>query len=124
MSITLRITGIGLLFVLMIFSGIWLTKTGKPYNPVLFNLHKILSLVAVVLAGIQTYALFRQVDTGSLEATLLILAAGLFLILIISGGLLNEDFKIYDLLRTVHRITPLLAVAITVVIFYLALKKG
>ena len=124
MSITLRITGIGLLFLLMILSGIWLTKTGKPYNPVLFNVHKILSLAAVVLAGIQAYALFRQVDTGSLEATLLILAAALFLVLIVSGGLLNEDFRIHDLLRIVHRITPVLAIAITGVLFYLFLKKG
>jgi len=124
MSITLRITGIGLLFILMIGSGVWLTKTGKPYNPVMFNVHKILSLAAVVLAGIQAYALFRQVDAGSLEASLLILAGGLFLVLIVSGGLLNQDFRIYDLLRTVHRITPLLAIAITVVLFYLFLKKG
>ena len=124
MSITLRITGIGLLFLLMILSGIWLTKTGKPYNPVLFNVHKILSLAAVVLAGIQAYALFRQVDTGSLEATLLILAAALFLVLIVSGGLLKEDFRIHDLLRIVHRITPVLAIAITGVLFYLFLKKG
>lgn len=124
MSLTLKITGLGLLFLLMILSGVWLTHTGKPYSPVLFNVHKILSLAAVVLAGIQAYSLFRQASTGSLETTLLILAAVLFLILIITGGLLSEDLKVYDLLRSVHRITPVLAIVLTVVVFYLFLKKG
>lgn len=124
MSLTLKITGLGLLFILMIISGVWLTNTGKPYSPVLFNVHKFLSLAAVVLAGIQAYSLFRQADTGSLEMTLLILAAVLFLVLIITGGLLNEDFRAYNLLRIVHRITPVLAIALTVVVFYLLLKKG
>jgi len=124
MSLTLKITGIGLLFLLMIFSGIWLTKTGKPYTPVLFNVHKLLSLAAVVLAGIQAYSLFKNADAGSLELTLLILAGVLFIVLFVSGGLLNEDLKIYHLLRALHRITPLVAVTLTVVVFYLLLKKG
>ena len=44
MSITLKITGIGIVFLLIIISGIWLTKTGRPYSPVLFNVHKLISL--------------------------------------------------------------------------------
>ena len=124
MSLTLKITGIGLLFVLMIFSGIWLTKTGKPYSPVLFNVHKFLSLAAFVLAGIQAYSLLKHVDAGSLEITLLILAGVLFILLFITGGLLHEDLKIYHLLRTVHRIAPVVAIGLAVVGFYLLLKKA
>jgi len=124
MSLTSRITGIGLLFLLMILSGVWLARTGKPYSPVLFNVHKILSLAAVVLAGIQAYFLFRQAHSRSLEMILLILAGVLFIVLLITGGLLNEDLEFYHLVRTVHRITPVLAVALTAVVFYLLLRKG
>ena len=123
MSITLKITGIGIVFLLIIISGIWLTKTGKPYNPVLFNVHKLISLGGVVFTGIVVYNLLREIEIRPLIWALVILTGVFFIVLIVTGGLLNLDKPFYNLLRTIHRILPAVFVILTAVIFYFLLRE-
>ncbi len=123
MSITLKITGIGVLFLLVIISGIWLTKAGKPYNPILFNVHKLISLAGVIIAGIFVYNLLRGMEISPLMWTLVIGTGVFFIGLIVSGGLLNLDKPFYNLLRTIHRILPAVSIIMTAVIFYFLLRK-
>jgi hypothetical protein len=123
MSITLKITGIGVLFLLIIISGIWLTKAGRPYSPVLFNVHKLISLAGVGVTGIVVYNLFNSLDVGPLLWTFIIVTGLFFVVLIVTGGLLNLDKPVYNLLRTIHRILSAVSVILTAVIFYFLLRK-
>jgi len=123
MNITLKIAGITVLFVLIIVSGIWLAKAGKPYDATQFNIHKILSLVAVVLTGVIAYGLYKAAGNPQLVLVLMIIAALLFLILLVSGGLMNTDTTAHQLLQLVHRISSGLAVILSVLVFYLLLKS-
>ena len=123
MNITLKIAGITVLFVLMIVSGIWLAKAGKPYDATQFNIHKILSLVAVVLTGVIAYSLYKAAGNPQLVLVLMIITALLFLILLVSGGLMNTDTTAHQLLQLVHRISSGLAVILSVLVFYLLLKS-
>ncbi len=43
-----RIIVTGVLFGLTLAFGVWLSQAGKPYNPVLFNIHKLTALAAVI----------------------------------------------------------------------------
>jgi len=123
MSITLKITGIVIVFLLIIISGIWLTKTGRPYSPVLFNVHKLISLIGVVVTGIVVYNLLRGLEVSPLMWTMVIVTGLFFILLIVTGGLLNLDKPFYNLLRTIHRILPAVSVILTAVIFYFLLRK-
>jgi hypothetical protein len=122
MSITIKIAGIILLFLLMIVSGIWLAKTGKPYDATPFNIHKFLSLIAVVLAGIVAYNLYRAGAFPQLVLLLMIVAAVLFLVLIVSGGLMNTNTTAHQLLQVVHRIASGAALIVSFIVFYMLLK--
>jgi len=123
MSITLKITGIGIVFLLIIISGIWLTKTGKPYSPVLFNIHKLISFAGVVVTSIFVYNLFQGTDISPIMWTLVIVTGVIYIVLLVTGGLLNLDKPFYNLLRTIHRILPALSIVLTAVIFYFLLRK-
>jgi len=122
MSITLKISGIIILFIGMIFSGVWLAKAGKPYDSTWFNIHKIVSLIAVVLAGIQAYSLCKASAHPQVVWVLMIITALLFLILLVSGGLMNTDTSVQQLLQLVHRISSGAAIILSVLVFYLLLK--
>jgi len=122
MSITLKISGIIILFIGMIFSGVWLAKAGKPYDSTWFNIHKIVSLIAVVLAGIQAYSLYKASAHPQVVWVLMIITALLFLILLVSGGLMNTDTSVQQLLQLVHRISSGAAIILSVLVFYLLLK--
>ena len=122
MSITLKISGIAILFILMIVSGIWLAKTGKPYDATLFNMHKFLSLIAVVVTGILAYNLYRAGAFPQVVLLLMFIAAVLFLVLIVSGGLMNTNTAAHQLLQVVHRITSGAAIILSVLVFYMLLK--
>jgi len=123
MSIAVKMAGLALLFLLMIASGIRLTKTGKPYNGAMYNAHKIISLIAVVLAGIGAYNLYRGASGAGLLLLILMMVAGvLFLFLLVSGGLLNTETQACNILRMGHRISSVLAVVLSIVVFFLLLK--
>lgn len=123
MNITIKLTGLGLLFLLIIISGIWLTKTGRPYQNIVFNVHKLISLLTVVLGAIMVYNLQKGLEISGLATSLMILAGIMFIILIITGGLLNLDKPFYDTLRIVHRVLSPLSIILTIIVFYILLKK-
>jgi len=123
MNITIKLTGLGILFLLIIISGIWLTKTGRPYQNILFSVHKFVSLLTVVLGAIMVYNLQKSTEISALATTLMIVAGIIFIILIVTGGLLNLDKPFYETLRITHRILSPITVILTVVVFYLLLKK-
>lgn len=95
-----------------------------PYSPVLYNVHKLLSLAAVIAAGIWAYILYRNTGGTNLQLAMMIAAGILFLILLITGGLLNQDLPYHNTLQTVHRILPIIAIAVTAFLYYLLLKNN
>lgn len=49
----------GALLLLTYAFGFWLSVLSKPYNGLIFNIHKLVALGAVVFAVIQTYNLLK-----------------------------------------------------------------
>src|SRR5271157_2139763 len=45
----------GILFLLTLAFGLWLSHSGKPLNTVFFTAHKLIALAAVIFTGIVIY---------------------------------------------------------------------
>ena len=105
----MRIAGAGMFFLVIFASGFWLSRTGKPYNGFLFNVHKLIALAALVLFAITVY---RTNQSAALGATALIAAAatGLFALgLLVTGGLASIDQQMPGFVVMLHHIAPYIA---------------
>lgn len=109
MSVMQQLIVAGGLFTLTIFTGVIVTKLGKPYNTGFFTIHKLVALAYVVLTAIVVRGLLKEVDAGILVILLLIVAALLFIGLFVTGALLSAGDKGHKLLATIHAIAPVLA---------------
>jgi hypothetical protein len=98
----------GVVFLLTLASGVWLGLNGKPFNGVLFNLHKLIALGGVILAGMQIVRALRAVDAGTLLIALVIVAGLCILALFASGALISAGVWKYTLLRGVHTTASIL----------------
>ena len=96
----------GILFIITLAAGFWLSAAGKPLNPWIFNLHKLIALAAVILATIQLVDLFKQKGSSAAILTLLILAGICVLALFASGALMSAGQLRYDLMLIIHRVAP------------------
>lgn len=110
----------GIAFVLTIVIGFWLSKLGKPYNGALFNVHKLLALGAVVVAGIQVYGMLKSIEVQILAILLVVLATVCVIILFASGALMSMDKLDYKVMRSVHRIGLVVLILAVVVAIYWA----
>jgi hypothetical protein len=50
-NLTIRIIPTISFFLFMLLTGIWLSRKGKPYNKLIFTLHKILTLLVILFAA-------------------------------------------------------------------------
>lgn len=94
----------GGLFILTLVFGFWLSHAGKPYNGFLFNVHKLIALSFVVLAGIQFSKMFHAPDW--LLVALLLISALCVIALFASGALMSAGKLDYTLMLTIHRFAP------------------
>jgi len=122
MPITIKIASLTVLFLLIIISGFRLSKKDKPYPGVLFNVHKLISLAAFIQGGIVIYNLQKEIELSSLLLILILATGILFILSLITGGLLNLDKPFYKLLKLLHRIFSPIVIILTVIIFCLFLS--
>ncbi|PKN93995.1 MAG: hypothetical protein CVU44_06225 [Chloroflexi bacterium HGW-Chloroflexi-6] len=108
MDIFSKFTILGILFVLTVAFGFWLSHLGKPYNGILFNIHKLVALGAVIVAISQLFKMITVANPISLVVVFLILAAICTLVLFASGALMSAGKLDYTLMLTIHRVAPVL----------------
>ncbi len=94
----------GILFILTIPFGFLLSQAGKPYNSLLFNIHKLAALGAVVWAAIQIAKMLQQ--PGWLLIATLIAAALCIVALFVTGALMSAGQLDYALMLSIHRVAP------------------
>jgi len=100
-----------LLFALVILSGFWLLKTGKPYRSGIFNIHKLIALASAVLIIL---ALYWNRIPGAPDAysTTELFGIGGFLVVILfgTGAMLSIGKPDHKAVLFGHRIGAGLAV--------------
>jgi hypothetical protein len=123
MELTNRFIIPGILFLLTIAFGFWLSHAGKPYNGLLFNAHKLIALGAVILAVARLASLPRPVNSFALIAGLLVIAALCVLALFVSGALMSAGQLDYAVMLTIHRVAPGTLAFCCALALYLLVKK-
>jgi hypothetical protein len=113
----------GIAFILTLVFGFWLSHLGKPYNGLLFNIHKLIALAAVVVTVIQVFKLLKGMESQALIIVAVVVVALCVIALFASGALMSVGKLDYALTLTVHRIAPVVLV-IAMVIIVMTLKGG
>jgi hypothetical protein len=118
-----RLTIPGILLLLTLSSGFRLSGSGKPYGGLLFNVHKLAALGAVVIAVMQLSKALKGVESLPPIVVLLVLAGICVIVLFASGALMSMD-KLDDTpTLTIHRIASVvMAIAIALVGYWLVRK--
>ncbi len=110
----------GIAFILTLAFGVWLSRMGKPYNGVIFNIHKLCALAAVILTAVPIYrALAGPGDPPTLAILLIILVAACVVVLFASGALMSLDKWSYKSLLILHQVGPAAAVIAVALAVYL-----
>jgi len=114
----------GIIYVLTIITGIWLSKLGKPLNNAVFTVHKLVALGFAVFAGIYFYRTFKKLPDISVFIPWLLIAGISVLGLFISGGLLSFDKQALRIFLWIHRVLPLLILGASLILFFLTKKNS
>jgi hypothetical protein len=113
-----RIAVSGALFLLTLAFGVWLSHAGKPYSSLLFNIHKLIALGAVIVTGVTVYQARATVTIGSLTFVASVATGLLFVALFVSGALLSIGKPDSAAILIVHRVAPWLAVITAALTLY------
>lgn len=113
----------GILFALTLAFGFGLSYAGKPYNGLLFNVHKLIALGAVVLAALRLASIPRPVDSFAFIAGLLVIAALCVIALFVSGALMSARKLEYTVMLTIHRVAPGVLALCCALALYLLVRK-
>ena len=111
----------GASFIFMFIFGFTLSKSGKPYNGLLFNIHKLIGLGAGIYLVRLVYLTNKA--TPFTKAQLIAITASIifFLGLVVTGGLISAEITVPDFVNIIHKILPYLAVISTGITLYLIL---
>lgn len=108
------------IYFITIFSGFWLSYLGKPYRGLLFNIHKLLALIAVVVITMQITRLFKYTSISVPLMGLLLMAILSVLFLFASGTLLSLDRLPFLVMKNIHRVATAALVSILLIVTALA----
>jgi hypothetical protein len=101
-------------------SGLWLSRAGKPLNGLLFNVHKLIALAAVVLTSFQFVKMLKITNAQAVLIFILILAGLCVPALFATGALMSIGRVDYDQMHTIHRVaTGLFFISLAAAVFYL-----
>jgi hypothetical protein len=108
MDIVSKFVLIGLLFLLTLGSGLWVSFSGKPYNGLLFIAHKLLALASVIFIVIRIVQVLRGGQPQMLVVSLLALAGVCVIALFATGVRLSIGTQPNVLSLTAHRVALIL----------------
>ena len=110
MSITSNLLTPAIGFLLVLFFGFWLSKLGKPYNGILFNIHKLIALGTVIVTAMQVYKIFKTLEPQTLITVFIVITAICVVALFASGAFMSIGNVNYNIMKTVHNVAPAPAV--------------
>ena len=111
---------LGIVFLLTLAFGFWLSRIGKPYNGILFNIHKLLALAAVIVAVFEIRKMIQSEGTIPFYNVLIALTGVSIITLFATGALMSIGKLNYAVSLTIHKITPILAAMTLIAVVYLS----
>ena len=93
----------GVLFILTLVFGFWLSRSGKPYNGLIFNVHKLIALAAVIVTAIRAFNALKVGDAQPQVIVLLIVIGLCAVALFVTGALMSANKATVRATLTIHR---------------------
>ena len=113
----------GILFVITVGFGFWVSWIGKPYHALLFNIHKLVALGGVILGSIRIFKLDPLAEFPLLVVGLLGVAAVCVITMFATGAVMSIKEEETRLVKTIHQISPfLITVLVGLAVYLLGLK--
>jgi hypothetical protein len=118
----------GIFFLFIFLSGFWVSRTGKPYNGFIFNIHKFIGLGMGVFLIRTVYLTNQAVHLTATLWTAIAVTVFLFILTVAAGGLLgilaeggmkNIDEARQRVIELVHKFSPYLIVVATLTTLYM-----
>ncbi|MGE5374695.1 MAG: hypothetical protein ACM3XO_06515 [Bacteroidota bacterium] len=110
MDLPTRFLYVGLGFLLTLVFGFWLSHRGRPYNGLLFNVHKLIALASVILAAVWIFQLLKILDIQTPIAILLVISALSVVALFLTGALMSASRGEYRTMKLIHHVSPFVLV--------------
>ncbi|MBK9603626.1 MAG: hypothetical protein IPO36_17575 [Anaerolineales bacterium] len=111
---------LGIVFLLTLAFGFWLSRAGKPYNGVLFNIHKLLALAAVIVAVFEIRKTLQGDGATPFYGVLIALTGVSIIALFATGALMSIGKLNYAVSLTIHKAAPILATMTLIAAIYLS----
>jgi hypothetical protein len=118
-SLHLKIFVCVIIGLVVFATGIWMNKTGKPYNSFLLTLHKLIVVCFFVYLSVICYQLNKSEALSIIELTCCWLTISIFICAIITGGLISADIKLPLLVNIIHKAISFVSVITTGILIYL-----
>ncbi len=120
-TLDLRFVTAGTLVLLTIVSGYWLSRSGRPLNDVIFAIHKLIALGAVIALAVAVNHFRAAINFGALEWSVIAATGAFFLALFVTGALLSIFKTPAGAVLAIHRVVPYLAACSAAATAYLVL---
>ena len=121
MSAAQRVLVTGACFLVILLSGLWLSRSQRPLNVAVSTLHKLVALGAAVFLVITIRQVHQTAALSTSEWLAVVVTGLLFASLATSGALLSGDKPQPIAIQKVHQIVPYLAVLSGAATLYLLL---
>jgi hypothetical protein len=118
-----KAVGVGLAFLFILGTGIWLSRVGRPHSSALVNVHKLIGLAAAVFILWTLIQSHRAAPLAAGEWIAGVVTGVLFLATGVTGGLVSLEKTMPAVVVRVHQIAPYLTALSTGVTLYLLLGR-
>jgi hypothetical protein len=121
MDTSVRALVAGLFFLLILLSGVRLSRAGRPLNVGISTIHKLISLAAGVFLLVTIYQRNEVVPLRVTEWNVIVVTGLCFAGTVASGGLLSSEKPMPVVVLRVHQVVPVLTALASGVTLYLLL---
>ncbi len=117
-----KILGTGIFFIFIFLSGVWLNRSGKPYNAIKFNVHKFIGLAAGAFLILTVYQRHQLIPLNATEIVGVVITILCFIATVIAGGLVSIEKPMPAVITLMHKVFPFIDVLATGMTFKLLLN--
>lgn len=122
-TVRFRVVIVGLSFLFIFLSGFSLSRTGKPYNGLIFTIHKLVGLALGVFLVMTIRQVHQVAPLGPVEITAIVVTALFFATTVTMGSLLSIGKPMPTVISMMNKLFPYPTVLSTVVTLYLLSRK-
>lgn len=111
------------LFVLSTLSGLWLSKSGRPLNTVVFTIHKLSAVGFIVFVVMYIYNPVKVAEPNSMLTLLIITSFISIIAVVLTGASMSFEREFPEYILRLHNIFPIPAVISLSLLIYMLLDK-